>query len=92
MTIRLGSALVAAGLIIGGVQVALRLVNGYWPQWRLSLFWEAIGGGRPHWPAYPGAEQVAASVLACPLSVSVMAAGVLALMAGTLIWSAFVRG
>ena len=92
MTIRFGSALVAVGLIIGAVQIALRLMNGYWTPWRLSLFWEAIGGGAPHWPSYPSAEQVAASILACPLSVSVMAAGFLALMVGTLIWSAFARG
>ena len=92
MTIRFGSALVTVGLIIAGLQIALRLMNGYWPSWSLSHFWEAIGGNRPHWPSYPGAEHAAAWVLAWPLSFGVMAAGVLAWMVGTWIWAAFARG
>ena len=76
ITIRFGSVLVAVGLIIGAVQIALRLMNGYWTYWRLSLFWEAVGGGQPDWPSYPGAEHAAIWILAWPLSVSVLAAGV----------------
>jgi hypothetical protein len=92
MTIRLGSALVAAGLIVGAVQIALRAVNGYWPQWRLALIWEAIGGGWPHWPSYTGAEHAAVWVLAWPLSVAIVGAGLLAWTTGIWIWSAFARG
>ena len=92
ITIRSGSALVTAGLIIGGLQTVLRLINGYWPSWRLSLFWQAVGGNQPHWPSYPGAEQVADSVLAWQLSFSIVAAGLLAWMIGIWIWSAFARG
>jgi len=89
MTIRFGSVLIVVGLIIGGLQIALRAVNGYWPRWRLSLF---VGGNQPHWPSYPGAEHAAASLLAFPLSFSILAAGIFALLVGTLIWSAFSRG
>ena len=90
-TIRAGSALILFGLVAGGVQIVLRLLNGSWPRFNLAYLWDSIGGEH-HRASYSGGAQVASWLLEQPLSLCVVAVGLLLWLVGIVLWDAFARG